>query len=394
MKEWTIRIGCVLLGAVLTLGTMKLTDLIKGNTGEIEAVLDLQNNENEPSGEMIEVTDISDTESGASEEVQEPEQNYKLEAELKFRDLIDNKLPELINGTQEETEEKVQEAAQAAYPPNSIEAAPVKWIKDYPQISSDSTLEEKQAVRSSYEETLAVNEFDKMVIENSKIDFSDVKITIMGDSITEGNILPQEEQGIYDWPSQLKRILNCKEVVNMGKGGSTISCCVDNYPMCKRWPDIPADSDIIIVMGGSNDMLFEDKWQFGNIEYELRMNEGTFCGDLDDMCSRMKWVYRDHNETNYCKLLFINPPSTILSQGVYLENPEYMVPQSTYAQAINEIVPPYGFEVIDMYNNNILNSCDRDINTNFVPDGIHCNREGCRIIAEHVASQIIQRIEQ
>ena len=71
-----------------------------------------------------------------------------------------------------------------------------------------------------------------------------------------------------------------------------------------------------------------------------------------------------------------------------------MVPQSTYAQAINEIVPPYGFEVIDMYNNNILNSCDRDINTNFVPDGIHCNREGCRIIAEHVASQIIQRIEQ
>ena len=47
-----------------------------------------------------------------------------------------------------------------------------------------------------------------------------------------------------------------------------------------------------------------------------------------------------------------------------------------------------------MYNNNILNTHDKDIVENFMPDGIHGNEEGYRIIAEHIASQIIQRIEE
>ena len=71
-----------------------------------------------------------------------------------------------------------------------------------------------------------------------------------------------------------------------------------------------------------------------------------------------------------------------------------MVHQSKFAEAINTIVPPYGFEVIDLYNNNLLNSYDADVNEQFVPDGIHPNVEGHRILAEHIASQIIQRIEQ
>jgi len=41
-----------------------------------------------------------------------------------------------------------------------------------------------------------------------------------------------------------------------------------------------------------------------------------------------------------------------------------------------------------------LNSHDRDVNEQFIPDGIHGNEAGYRILAEHIASQIIQRIEQ
>ena len=65
-----------------------------------------------------------------------------------------------------------------------------------------------------------------------------------------------------------------------------------------------------------------------------------------------------------------------------------------YAKAINTIAPKYGFEVIDLYNNNILNSIDFDMDRELVPDGIHMNKEGYRILAEHIASQIIQRIEK
>ena len=75
-------------------------------------------------------------------------------------------------------------------------------------------------------------------------------------------------------------------------------------------------------------------------------------------------------------------------------NPENMVKQSQFAEAINIIAPEYQFEVIDFYNANILNSHDPDINALYVTDGIHCNKEGYKIMAEHVASQLIQRIEQ
>lgn len=384
MKEWTIRIGCVLLGAVLTLGTLKFMDLVDNSTlkKEKETVLDLEIPSEEPAEEK--------TAEEKDEEDTKPEQNYKLEAELKFKNLIKEEKEEAV----EETTSGEQPEETPSYPPNSIEAAPVRWIKDYPRINSDKTLEEKLAIRSSYDETMAVNELDKMVIANSTIDFSTMKISILGDSITEGNILPPEEQGIYDWPSQLKKILGCSEVVNLGIGGSTVSCCVDNYPMCLRWSDIPRDSDVVIVMGGSNDALFEDQWQFGNLEYDLRMNKETFCGDLDDMCSRMQWVYRDHNEAKYCKLIYINPPATVRNDEAIMYENGNILPQSRFAEAINEIAPAYSFEVIDMYNNNLLNSRDESIKSAYAPDGIHFNKDGNRILAEHVASQLIQRIEQ
>ena len=94
------------------------------------------------------------------------------------------------------------------------------------------------------------------------------------------------------------------------------------------------------------------------------------------------------------KFIYINPPATILNAGVYESDPENKVHQKTFAEAINVIAPECGFDVIDLYNNNILNSYDKDVNEQFLPDGIHPNVEGHRILAEHIASQIIQRVEQ
>lgn len=378
MKEWLIRFLCILLGVVLTLGTIGVRNFVVTTFGtEEEEIV------SEP--EEI-VTEVEEEKQEEPEEQEEVTQDYELEAEVKYQDLVDSQNAE--KQEEELEEEKIE------YPPNSIEAAPVKWKRDYPKINSDSTLEEKEAVRSSYDETMAVNAFDKKIIENSTIDFSDVKITVIGDSITAGSNLDDSEREKGNWPAQLKEILGCKEVVNLGIGGSTVSRVVDHYPMVDRWSDISQDSDIIIVMGGSNDMLFENKWQYGELEYNRRMTSGTFCGDYDEMLSRMKWTFTDYNDINYCKLLVINPPSTILNDAVYALDTGNMVHQRSFAEAINTIAPQYGFEVIDMYNNNILNSHDTNINAQFVYDGIHCNVAGYGIIAEHVASQIIQRIEQ
>lgn len=377
MKEILIRIGCVLLGVVLTLSTMKIGDFVKART-DSETVL----------VEEMPITEASIT--NLTEEVIVEENvllysDFEAEAEERYKELQEK---ENISAAEAEPELAIEPESG-----ETDDSRKIKWIKDYPQVNSTKTLEEKMAERSSYEETLATNAFDKKVIENSTIDFSDVKITILGDSITAATNLDEEEQLKYAYPVLLEEILGCKEVVNLGKGGSAISR-VGHYPMVERWENIPKDSDIIIVFGGTNDCLFENKWEFGHIEYDLRMNEKTFCGDLDEMASGMKYVYKDHNEGKEVKFLYINPPSTILNDSVYAMDTGNMVHQKTFAEAINTIVPPYGFEVIDLYNNNILNSHDKDVNAQFVPDGVHCSPEGYRILAEHIASQIIQRIEQ
>lgn len=390
MKENLIRIGCGLLGSLLTLGVLLIMEEIK--TFGSESATDLV------VASIEEPTTVEVTETVVSGEESAMLSDYEVEAEAKLQQLKEEEAKRKEEQAKEES--LAIEEAQTAEPvevktvsANSIEAAPVKWIKDYPVLNSDKTLEEKMAERSSYEETLAVNAFDKKVIENSTIDFSDVKITIMGDSLTEGSNLDEEVQATANYPAVLQEILGCKEIVNLGIGGSSISS-LGHDAMVERWRDIPKDSDIIIVFGGTNDMLFENKWDFGFIEYDKRMTEETFCGDLDILTSKIEYRYREHNDENYCKMIFINPPSNTVATGFYNVDPGNHVHQSQFAAAINQIAPEYSFEVIDFYNNNILNSHDPAVQAEFMPDGIHGNEAGYRIIAEHIASQIIQRIEQ
>ncbi|MBO4988566.1 MAG: SGNH/GDSL hydrolase family protein [Lachnospiraceae bacterium] len=378
MKEILIRIGCVLLGVVLTLSTMKIGDFVKSNN-DSETVL----------VEEMPITEASVT--NMPEDITVAENvllysDYEAEAEERMQQLRAESEKSALTKEEKEDGEESETASG-----NSL-----KWNEDFPFINSTISLENRVKERSSYDETMAMNAFDRKVIEECTVDFSDVKITIMGDSITAATNLPEEDREKYSYPSVLQDILGCKEVVNKGVGGSTVSSCANNDPMVDRWHGIPADSDIIIVFGGSNDCLFENIWEFGHIDYDLRMNEDTFCGDLDRMCSAMKYAYIDHNPDpgQQVKMFYINPPSTVLNDAVYNSNPERKVHQKDFAEAINAIVTSYEFDVIDMYNNNILNTHDEKVRELLVPDGIHPNEEGYRIIAEHIASQIIQRIEQ
>ena len=373
LKEIVVRVGYTLLGALLMLCIV----LIKDEYFSVK--------EPEEPVAVVEEIPIQTTE--------EETFDFEAEAEAKLAQLQAEAEQKHQEQLELEASASENEIAIETVSANSIEAAKVKWIKDYPVLNSTMTLEEKMLERSSYEETLAVNAFDKKVIENSTIDFSDVKITILGDSITTAANLDEEERAKYAYPVILQEILGCKEIENMGIGGSAVSRA-GSYAMVERWQDIPLNSDIIIVFGGSNDCLFENKWDYGFIEYDKRMNKKTFCGDLDEMLTGIRDVFRKNNENSYIKLLYINPPSTILNDGVYAMDPGNMVHQREFAKAINEIAPTYSFEVIDLYNNNFLNSHDLNVNQQFVPDGIHPNADGYRILAEHIASQIIQRIEQ
>ncbi len=373
VKENVIRIMCFILGVLLTLSGVLIKERVIEDTSKLQ-----------PEEESVE-------ESTVEEELEEEESGVKIDVE-KYKEEAENLYQELIASAEEENTEITEAEPDGTYIIDG-KTSKINWNTSYPALSEENTLEWHAARETSYDTTMMINEFDKKVIENSNTDFSGVKITIMGDSITAATNLDEEEQEMYNYPRQLSEILNC-EVVNLGIGGSVVSRCASNYPMVERWSTIPEDSDIIIIFGGTNDCLFENKWQFGHIEYDQRMNRETFCGDLDEMCSGIKWKFTDNTTDRYVKLLYINPMSTILNDGVYATDPGNMVEQHTFAEAINEIVPTYGFDVIDLYNQNFMNSHDPDINHNYVTDGVHPNPEGYRILAEHIASQIIQRVNQ
>ncbi len=372
--EAIVRVVCFILGVLVTLSAVLIKDRYFARI---------------PVSEIEDRTIPVDT-------VVQPEPTESVEEEIVS---VDTHEIEAENQYQEYVESIVTAADEVPEPEDDgtyiidDKVSKLNWNTSFPLLSEEQTQEWHAARETSYDTTLTANAFDKKIIENSNIDFSDVKITILGDSITAATNLSEEDQAKYNYPKLLSDILGC-EVVNLGIGGSVVSRCVSNSPMVDRWGEIPEDVDVIIIFGGTNDCLFMNKWNFGEVEYEHRMTSGTFCGDLDEMCSGIKYCFIEHNDDRYVKLFYINPMSTILNDGVYAIDPGNMVQQVTFANAINEIVPAYGFDVIDLYNSNYMNSHDPDVNHELVPDGVHPNAEGYQMLAEHLASQIIQRINQ
>lgn len=374
-KEILVRLMCFALGVLLTLSGVLIRERYIINSED----------------KVEESEEIKEEDIKSKEEVDVETNTKSLDFEL-YKEEAESLYQELVTAAGEETTEETAVNDDGTY---TIEGKTSKlnWKMDYPLLSEENTLEWHAARETSYASTLTTNELDKKIIENNTIDFSGVKISILGDSITAATNLSEEEQELYNYPKLLGDILGC-EVVNMGIGGSVVSRCASNYPMVDRWYEIPEDSDIIIVMGGTNDCLFMNKWDFGHLEYDKRMVSGTFCGDLDEMCGGFKRKYHEEIEDRYVKLIYVNPMCTILNDAVYATDPGNMMEQISFAQAINEIAPTYEMDVIDLYNSNFLNSHDPDVNREFITDGVHPNTEGYRILAEHLASQIIQRINQ
>lgn len=247
------------------------------------------------------------------------------------------------------------------------------------ELSEDAENSENEA-KTSYEITLEVNRADIKRITENQYDFSKIKIACLGDSITcASNLEDEENYEQYAYPSVLKELLGAEEVYNMGIGGSSIG----RYwfePIVERYTDIPEDTDIIIVMGGYNDGFSATEAEFGSLDERAYR---TFCGDLDEL---MRGLKEDYPEA---VVFFATPLANSLHSALMSRN-EKLLEQEEYVNVIGILSEEYGFEFLDLYNLDFLNSNDIDVVNEYIPDGTHGNHAGYRVLAEHFASEIVK----
>lgn len=234
------------------------------------------------------------------------------------------------------------------------------------------TIESLKEEPDTYNKTMRINKNDLSIIYNSNTNLEGKKITCIGDSITFGNGGSEvSENKNISYCDFLALTLNC-EVVNLGIGGSAIGDYWDETSLILRWQEIPQDSDIIVVFAGVNDFFIGPE-HFGDIE-----TDKTFCHDTYELLANIK--------TNY-------PNSQVFVCTTFKNNAENWEPFANYnlpmyMDKLKEYAGWMGFEIIDMYELGFMNSQIPEIKENFVPDDIHPNDAGNKILADRIAAEI------
>ena len=346
-------------------------DMISGNTASVSGNDTISDNTTSVSGNMTTMSDnatsVSDNTTGVSENA---------------LDVSGNTLGISDNGTVSQNASISDNATVSGN--ETVSGNMLDLLPKIEMVSPEVTLAERRQIRSSFEETLLVNWEDQACLEERGVDFSGKKIACLGDSITAAANLEGEEDYLsYAYPALLKELLGAEEVYNLGIGGSSIGRYWSDA-FVERYTQIPEDTDIIIVMGGTNDGFCLSEKEFGSL---TERKPWTFCGDLDELMRGLKENYPDAD------IFFATPLPNIL-QDYLMRERTYLVPQKNLADMILTLSAAYDFRVIDLYNSNILDSHDADIVADYMPDGVHANKAGYRILAEHIAAELVRSYEE
>lgn len=217
----------------------------------------------------------------------------------------------------------------------------------------------------------------------NKMDFSNLTINFLGDSITVG-IGAKDNFGYVDYIEKLSGA-KCN---NYGFNGSRIAKqkvliegeCIDRN-FCVR-VDSMVDADIVFVLGGVNDYGGGDA-PLGKITDNTN---DTFYGALHVLYSSL--IEKYHNS-----MIVIVTPLHVTDEnnlkGFGGKKTTDMYTLKTYVDAIREVAEWYSLPVLDLYKSCGLNPNLKIIKEEYIPDGCHPNDKGY----QRIAAMIIKYIE-
>ena len=188
------------------------------------------------------------------------------------------------------------------------------------------------------------------------------RITAIGDSIT----YPYSYATVFDSMPEF-------QVKNFAACGTQVAGEAD-HSFVNRTKLLYLDSDIILIMGGTNDFC---GYMYANNPIGSIIDDDitTFCGAYNTMIKNL----REHNPMS--KIVLITPIKRI--DEAYVNEAGHTLVD--YVNAVKYIARRNGLKYIDLYNNPV---CDFTQNGLLI-DGLHPSREGQQIMAKEIHDQLV-----
>lgn len=211
--------------------------------------------------------------------------------------------------------------------------------------------------------------------------YKNKKLTTLGDSITEQNL----------WQSFLKQELLFDSISNIGIGGTRISGANENAMwQDKRINAIKADTDVLTIMGGTNDSAASVN--IGDISI-TNHDTGTFVGAFNVLISKVLYKFYDLSSGKYTDIDYsgITKTTNFKDICIYIitspfnANTQYSGENSVRLKNIVDatinVAKMWGIPCIDVFNNAGINT--ENVAT-LLQDGVHPNINGAKKIASVV----------
>ncbi len=181
-------------------------------------------------------------------------------------------------------------------------------------------------------------------------------VTFYGDSITKD---------VNKYQHTVSQILGFSETNTKGKGGAQLT---NFLSLEENYTSIPTNSDLIFVLGGTNDWGGQVK--IGTIDDTS--DENTFCGAVNKLCTALTT-----GDYSNAKIVFGTP----IHRATENEDITY----EEYCNAIKEVCAKYDIPVIDLYNNSGITS---DNANEYLSDGVHPNIQGATLMGKYIAKEL------